>query len=98
MMGAESLITNLSNRGLLPECRFIHSSDLRLVSRLTAAGGGLGILPDTIAETEHNGPLEPCPQSPVLTDSITLIWRADTQLSRASQHIRNAIRSALQRR
>ena len=97
MMHIETLITQLKAKGLLPDCRFVHSSDLRLISRLIAANGGVGILPDTVAETEHTRALRPCADSPTFRDTITLIWRSDAQFSTASKQIREAIRLALAR-
>ena len=96
-MGAETLISDLHEQGRLTDCRFVHSSDLRLVSKLTAANGGFGILPDTIAETEQSGSLVPCREGPTRTDRICLIWRSDNRSVRSTRVIKDAIRDALER-
>jgi DNA-binding transcriptional LysR family regulator len=91
----EPILSELQARGHLKDCRFVHTSDLRVIASLTAAGCGLGLLPATIAHSESKAKLVPYPSSPVIRDRITLIWRRDAQGSRASEVIRQAIVSKL---
>ena len=91
------LLAEIRSRGLLPEFRFVKTTDLQVIASLTAAGCGLGILPSTIAYGESGGGLlMPLRRTPVIHDQIALIWRRDAQHSLASKVIREAIRTTLQ--
>lgn len=95
MRSLAEFFRSLEDSGDFPEFRSVHTNDLGLTSRLTAAGCGIGIIPTSIAETEPAGPLVPLRGTLRLRDRICLIWRGDTQRSRGSRVIRSAIQKAL---
>lgn len=72
--------------------RIIQSSNLEVVTDLTASGVGVGILPRRVATriTAYNlKPLDD--RMPVFKDKICLIYRADSQKTKGSQIIIDAI-------
>ena len=91
MAQVDVIIDELRSEGRLGHHRLIQTDDLRVVSRLTSGGCGFGILPGTIARTEESDELQPIRNSPIVFDKICLIWRADSQRSKTSKVIRDAI-------
>jgi LysR family transcriptional regulator, cell division regulator len=76
--------------------RLIQSSNLEVITDLTAAGVGVGILPTRVATRIPSQKLKPLDERlPVFRDEICLVYRADSQKTKASQTIIDAIRKSL---
>lgn len=76
--------------------RIIHSSSLEVITDLTASGIGVGLLPKRVAtRIEANG-LKPLDDLlPVFEDQINLVYRADSQKTKGSQIIIDAIKTSV---
>lgn len=76
--------------------RIIHSSSLEVIADLTAAGAGLGILPNRVATRANAQKLKPLDERlPVFKDQVCLVYRADLQKTKGSQTIIDAIRKSV---
>ncbi len=76
--------------------RIIQSSDLEVITELTASGVGVGILPKRVAtriSAQKLRPLDDC--LPVFKDKICLIYRADAQKTYGSRIIIDEIKSSV---
>jgi DNA-binding transcriptional LysR family regulator len=91
----DDMVRVARERGVLTAIRHVHSTDLHVIARLTAAGSGVGVLPATIARSEAPDELIALRKTPVHRDRIALIWRHDAQQTRASRVIREAIVAAV---
>ncbi|HVK60149.1 MAG TPA: LysR family transcriptional regulator [Bdellovibrionales bacterium] len=71
--------------------RVVHSRNLEVVARLTAAGAGIGVLPGRVAARESSK-LKPVGSgSPTFHDRIALIYRADALKGAAGRVVAKAI-------
>jgi LysR family transcriptional regulator, cell division regulator len=76
--------------------RVIQSSNLEVITDLTSSGVGIGILPNRVATRLPSHRLKPLSgQLPVFKDRICLIYRADSQKTKGSEIILDAIRKTL---
>lgn len=76
--------------------RVIHSSDLQVITDLTASGAGVGILPKRVATRMSSQMLKPLSGDlPVFKDKVCLIYRADAQKVHGSRIIIDAIRKSV---
>lgn len=71
--------------------RMISSNSLELIAELTKSGGGVGILPGTVAITRQ---LVKVANSPTYEDEKCLLYRGENQNVKAIQAIANAIKIA----
>lgn len=78
--------------------RLIPTSSLELAASLTADGVGVGLLPTRVARWTQSPKLVPLPgDSSKFVDSVSLVYRADAQRSRASKTISAAIIESFRR-
>jgi DNA-binding transcriptional LysR family regulator len=75
--------------------RIVRSSSLEVVAELTAAGAGIGILPKRVATRFKPKKLKPLTSSPVFKDRICLVYRADSQRTKAGRTLIEAIRRSI---
>jgi DNA-binding transcriptional LysR family regulator len=76
--------------------RIIQSSNLEVITDLTAAGVGVGILPRRVATRTGTQKLKPLGDNlPIFRDQICLVYRADLQKTKGSQTIIDAIKKSV---
>ena len=76
--------------------RIIQSSNLEVITDLTASGVGVGILPTRVATGISAHKLKPLDDRlPVFRDKICLVYRADSQKTKGSQTIIEAIKKSV---
>lgn len=73
--------------------RMITTSSLEVIASLTAHGGGIGILPTSVAASSHPETLKPLPKMPSYHDEIYLAYRHENRNIKAVQTIISAIKS-----
>jgi len=74
--------------------RTITSSSLELLCSLVSVGAGVGIIPGRVAERVRSLGLKPLSgASPIFHDTISLIYRSDSQSSQASRNLSRQIRN-----
>ncbi|MGZ3768665.1 MAG: LysR family transcriptional regulator [Bdellovibrio sp.] len=94
LIQVQKLIDDLEKKGRGFR-RIIHSSDLEVISELTASGVGVGILPKRVATRISIHKLKPLDEKlPVFKDKICLIYRVDAQKTYGSRIIIDAIKSS----
>ena len=88
---ALDIVTQLESRGYAP-ARRVEVGDVHLVVELARAGLGLAILPARVAGHGGGPPLAPIhPRLPSVADTIRLVYRGDTQRTRAATLIKDAL-------
>lgn len=76
--------------------RIIQSSNLEVITDLTVSGVGVGILPKRVATRANGQKLKPLDDRlPVFRDKICLVYRADSQKTKGSQTIIEAIKKSV---
>lgn len=96
LIQVQKLISDLQKRGQSFK-RIIQSSDLEVITDLTASGAGVGILPKRVATRISTYKLKPLDGAmPVFKDKICLVYRADAQKTNGSRTIIDAIKFSLQ--
>lgn len=95
MKQAEEMMVGAGTHDGWKTRRIIYTSDLIVIASMVAAGGGIGLLPETLARAYPSGNLVPLVNTPSMADEICLTWRADTQKSAASKLVRQAIMTGL---
>ena len=98
MPQAEAILHALQKKNWFPDWRSVHTTDLHVISELTAASCGLGIIPEGVARRMPRTSLLAIKNGPTVKDQIALVWRRDAQRSKASQLIREAIKGRLQQK
>lgn len=73
--------------------RFIKSSNLEVITALTKAGAGLGLIPTRVAQQESS--LQALQGSPIFKDEICLAYRMESRSIKAVQVIADAIQKAM---
>jgi LysR family cyn operon transcriptional activator len=88
---ALEILTQLDTRGLAPSRR-LECGDVQLVKELALAGTGVAILPRRVASHGQGSRLEALhPRLPSVADTIRLVYRADTQRTRAAGIVKEAL-------
>ncbi len=77
--------------------RTVHSSSLELIAALTAAGAGIGLLPQRVAQRNPRL-VQLSPGFPTVSDRHCLVFRTDAQRSTASKALVKWIRAELSAR
>ena len=95
MAQTEPMLRSAYERGLFKGKRIMYTPELELISALVAAGGGLGLLPASVARSHPSGALVSIPDSPSHRDVISLIWRGGAPRSQSARLIRDVIVDAL---
>ncbi len=91
---SQTLMTQMAKYGLQFQ-RTVTSSNLEVITSLVSAGCGVGIIPGRVVARANLG-LKPLQKKcPIFYDKICLIYRADTQKSKASQVIIKSIQGQL---
>jgi LysR family transcriptional regulator, cell division regulator len=91
LLQSQSLMKQISKKGMVFK-RTVTSSNLEVVTALTAAGAGVGILPGRVATHVKALGLRPLGKdTPSFQDRICLVYRADAQKSQASREIARTI-------
>lgn len=76
--------------------RIIQTSDLEIISDLTSAGVGIGIIPRRVASIINPARLKPLDDRfPSFSDTICLVYRSDFQKNKSSKIIIQSIRSSI---
>jgi LysR family transcriptional regulator, cell division regulator len=89
----QQLLRSLAKRKLAFR-RTVRSNNLEVIASLTAAGAGIGVLPQRVAE--RNSDLKRLSQSlPTVQDQHCLVFRTDAQRSAASRSLVRSIRAQL---
>ena len=91
MVQTETMLQLAYEKGLLKGKRIMYTPQLELIAAMVAAGGGLGLLPASVARSHPSGALVPVPDSPTHRDVISLIWRGEAQRSPTARIIRETI-------
>lgn len=95
LIQVQKLINDLQKKGHGFK-RIIHSSDLEVITNLTASGVGVGVLPKRVATRISAQKLKPLDGDlPVFKDKICLIYRADAQKTNGSRIIIDAIKASV---
>lgn len=87
------ILKRLEQNGI-PYKRIISSSNLEVITQLTIAGVGIGILPSCVAMFANNQMLERVPNAPLYEDDICLIYRHENRHHKVVQVAINAIKRA----
>jgi DNA-binding transcriptional LysR family regulator len=88
---ALEILTQLDTRGLAPPRR-LECGDVQLVKELALAGTGVAILPARVAGHGQSGRLEALhARLPSVADTIRLVYRADTQRTRAATLVKDGL-------
>ncbi len=91
LLQTQAIVKQLEKKGL-HFGRNITSSSLEVITSLTAAGVGVGVLPSRVATHYKSLNLKPFgTDAPEFKDRICLIYRADTQKSASSKRIAREI-------
>lgn len=73
--------------------RFIHSSNLEVITELTMDGAGVGILPQRVASRHKSFGLQPIKGNyPSFKDRVCLVYRADAQKTKGREVLIKAIK------
>ncbi|MGE0171926.1 MAG: LysR family transcriptional regulator [Oligoflexales bacterium] len=76
--------------------RIVQSSNLEVITDLTASGVGIGVLPKRVATRISTQKLKPLDERlPYFRDEICLVYRADLQKTKGSQTIIDAIKKSV---
>ncbi|MBI1861912.1 MAG: LysR family transcriptional regulator [Deltaproteobacteria bacterium] len=89
---SQSILKDINKAGLKFH-RAIHTSNLEVVTSLTACGAGVGIIPGRVAGQASD--LVPVEGAPEYHDQIALIYRGDRQHSKAARALARVIESLL---
>ena len=88
----QTMLSNLKKNHNLSFKRMLVSNNLEVITDLTVAGAGIGILPGRVANGKYGQQLKICdPQLPSYNDRICLVYRADQQQSKGSKIIATTI-------
>jgi DNA-binding transcriptional LysR family regulator len=98
LLQTQAIFKQLARRGVTFR-RTITSGNLEIIAALVAAGAGVGMLPGCAATRVRELKLKPYGTNlPTYSDRICLVYRADTQRSRTSRLLAQAIPKALEKR
>ena len=92
LMQTQSLLKQIHTDGVKYR-RIITTSSLEVIASLTAYGGGIGILPTSVALSAYPTKLKPLPKTPTYHDEICLAYRHENRNIKAVQTIISAIKS-----
>lgn len=92
LLQAQHLLKQLHKIGI-NNYRIISSSNLEVITQLTAAGTGIGILPRLVAESATHKKLIKVEQSPSYQDEICLVYRHENRNIKAIRVVCEAIKS-----
>ena len=73
----------------------LSSSSLELIAHMTAAGGGIGILPTRVVEASVAGKVRKLSKSPLFTDELFLVYRVENKNIQAIKTISQMIQDLL---
>lgn len=90
----QTLLRQLRKKGPLSD-RILATSSLEVITELTAAGCGVGILPERVAQQAKQAPLRRIPQMPYYLDQICLLYRAENKKVKSIYKLSQAIRESL---
>ncbi len=95
LLQVQKLIRSIELKGFSFK-RILESSNLEVITDLTAAGAGIGILPRRVASKHQSSSLVSLDgELPTFNDRICLIYRADFQKSKASKMIVDYIKRSV---
>jgi DNA-binding transcriptional LysR family regulator len=94
LLQSQSIIKQLT-KNKIKYSRIVETSDLNVISELTAHGGGIGIMPESTAQ-KAKIPLKRIGDAPAYDDKHCLIYRVENKNIKALQVISEAIRSYYQ--
>ncbi len=73
--------------------RIVTSNNLEVIANLTANGGGIGIMPTSVALSAYPHKLTPVPKMPHYHDEICLVYRHENRSIKAVQAIVSSIKT-----
>ncbi|MFO0590140.1 MAG: LysR family transcriptional regulator [Polyangiaceae bacterium] len=86
-----TIINELTDKGICPS-RLLQCGDWELTKSLALAGVGVALLPRRVAAYGHRGKLvRLAPDMPSVSDTISLLYRADMHRTRASTRLKDAL-------
>lgn len=91
LLQAQWLLKRIHQQGIKYN-RVITSNNLDVITNLTANGGGVGIIPTSVALAAYPDKLTPVPNMPYYHDEICLVYRYENRNIKAIQAIINAIK------
>jgi Transcriptional regulator len=95
LIQVQKLIDDLQKKGQGFK-RVIQSSNLEVITELTAAGVGVGILPQRVATRISAQKLKPLHENlPIFKDKICIVYRADAQKTQGSRIIIEAMKRSM---
>jgi len=89
LLQTQAILKKMNKKGIKYD-RILSSSSFEVIAALVADGGGVAILPSSIAL--HSNKLQKIPQTPTYADEIYLIYRPETRDLKGIQAIVSAIR------
>jgi len=95
MAHAEALLSHATAHAGWLTRRVMYTTDLVVIAAMVASGGGIGLLPETLAMGYPSGNLQQLGESPLAHDEIYLVWRAEAQTSMAAQVVMDAVVAGL---
>ena len=73
--------------------KYLHSNNLELVSRMTAAGLGVGVIPSRVAMMQDKGRIEKIDSWPTYKDKVCLVYRHEMRQTQAFKTLIDVIKS-----
>ena len=87
----QTMLNSLKKNHQISFRRMLVSNNLEVITDLTVAGAGVGIIPGRVANGKHGQQLKVLNQLPNYNDRICLVYRADQQRSKGSRIIATTI-------
>lgn len=94
LIQAQWLLKRIHQQGMTYK-RIVTSNNLEVITNLTANGGGVGIIPASVALAAYPNKLTPVPKMPFYHDEICLVYRHENRNIKAIQAIISSIKVGL---
>lgn len=92
LLQSQKMTGSLKKKEILFE-KYLHSNNLELVSRMTAAGLGVGVIPSRVAMMQDKGRIEKIDSWPTYKDKVCLVYRHEMRQTDAFKAIIDLIKS-----
>ena len=94
LLQSQSLLKKIK-KGKWKYGRELHSTNLEVITKLTANGAGVGLLPTRVARQAEAKLVPLFKNCPSFQDRICLVYRADAPRTKAHRHIAKVIESTM---